>query len=200
MKTQENIYVNIRLRKDKPSGQISLNTSFDKNAPNFVEFKNVISWSPTNEEMDFLTEAFDLMTPDKKTSSKSNKNIFVDVHVERDANTGELMLNVYFDKNAPNFSNDGNDINWSPTVEELDFINEALDIFAKGIGIAIEKEEQEPEPIIEKEPVNEPEEEPIVKGKQELITVSDIHMNSAACNHMERDAVVDKLISKRKRE
>jgi hypothetical protein len=199
MKTQENIYVSLRLKKDKPSGQISLNTSFDKNAPNFVTFKNVISWSPTNEEMNFLTEAFTMMEKDKKVTCKNNKNIFVDVHVERDAASGELMLNVYFDKNAPNFYNDGNDINWSPTAEELEFINEALDIFSKGIGIAINQddhEEKEPEPVTEKDV----EEDQIVKARQELITVSDIQMNSAACVQVEGDHMVDKLISKRKRE
>ncbi len=62
MKKQENIYVSLQLGKDSTSGEIVLNIQFDQNAPNFFVNKNAISWCPTNEELDFINEAFGLFS------------------------------------------------------------------------------------------------------------------------------------------
>jgi len=60
-----------------------------------------------------------------------NDNIFVRLQIERDHNSGNLMLNVHFDKKAPNFLLDKDNISWSPTLEEMDFIEETFGIIPK---------------------------------------------------------------------
>jgi len=168
MKMSENIYINLRLKRNQDSGEITLNTDFDMNAPNFFTYKNVISWSPTIEELDFINEAFKKLSTrnqGKKNVNKPNENIYVDLQVERDQNSGELMLNIHFDKNAPNFSTDENVISWSPTCEELDFVNEAIKIFSKGKDTAVEKKIDYPS-------------KKSTEPKEEIIPLSDFLINS----------------------
>lgn len=60
-----------------------------------------------------------------------NDNIFVKLQIERDQNSGNLTINVHFDKNAPNFWPGKDDISWSPTLEEIDFIEETFQLIPK---------------------------------------------------------------------
>lgn len=73
MKKQENIYVALQLDKDVTSGEIVINIQFDRNAPNFYTNKNMISWCPTKEELDFINEAFGILHK-KKNQSPQHKN------------------------------------------------------------------------------------------------------------------------------
>lgn len=57
-----------------------------------------------------------------------NDNIYVKLQIEKDNQSGGLTLGIYFDKNAPNFSIEKNGMNWSPTLEELEFIFETFDL------------------------------------------------------------------------
>lgn len=66
MKRPENIYVSLQLDKDLVSGELVLNIQFDKNAPNFSTDKGIISWYPTTEELDFVSEAFDAIGKGKR--------------------------------------------------------------------------------------------------------------------------------------
>ncbi len=73
MKKQENIYVALQLDKDATSGEIVINIQFDRNAPNFFTNKNMISWCPTKEELDFVNEAFGMLHK-KKNQPTLQKN------------------------------------------------------------------------------------------------------------------------------
>lgn len=73
MKKQENIYVALQLDKDATSGEIVINIQFDRNAPNFFTNKNMISWCPTKEELDFVNEAFGMLHK-KKNQPALQKN------------------------------------------------------------------------------------------------------------------------------
>lgn len=57
-----------------------------------------------------------------------NDNIYVKLQIEKDNQSGGLTLGIYFDKNAPNFSIEKNGMNWTPTLEELEFIFETFDL------------------------------------------------------------------------
>ena len=59
-----------------------------------------------------------------------NENIFVKLQIEKDQNSGDLTLNIQFDKSAPNFINDKNEIRWSPTLAEIDFIEETFEMIS----------------------------------------------------------------------
>ena len=61
---------------------------------------------------------------------KKNENIYVKLQIEKDQNSGDLMLNVNFDKAAPNFFPGKNEISWCPTIDEMDFVNEAFEMVA----------------------------------------------------------------------
>ena len=73
MKKQENIYVALQLDKDATSGEIVISIQFDRNAPNFFANKNMISWSPTSEELDFINEAFGMLLK-RKNHTPYHKN------------------------------------------------------------------------------------------------------------------------------
>ena len=62
---------------------------------------------------------------------KKNDNIFVKLQIEKDENSGELILNIRFDKETPNFFTDRDVISWCPTIEEIKFVNEAFELISK---------------------------------------------------------------------
>ena len=58
---------------------------------------------------------------------KPNK-IFIKIQLEKDEETGKLLLKTRFDLEAPNFFQDKNEISWSPTREEIQFMDEAFEL------------------------------------------------------------------------
>ena len=66
MKEPENIYISIQLHKDNVSGELLLNIQFDLGAPNFFTNKDTISWRPTIDELDFVSEAFNMLSKGKR--------------------------------------------------------------------------------------------------------------------------------------
>jgi len=70
MKRPDNIYVSLQLDKDQASGELVLNIQFDKNAPNFFTEKGIISWYPTTEELDFVSEAFEAIARGKHSQQE----------------------------------------------------------------------------------------------------------------------------------
>jgi len=57
------------------------------------------------------------------------KNDKIHVKIELGKNkTGDLTLTAHFDSNAPNYKKEKDEIKWYPTVEEIDFINQAFDL------------------------------------------------------------------------
>lgn len=70
-------------------------------------------------------------------SMNKNDNIFVNLQIEKDKHSGELIFNVQFDKSSPNFSVDKDIIKWLPTFEEIDFIVEAFELISKNKGKVI---------------------------------------------------------------
>ncbi len=59
---------------------------------------------------------------------KKNENIFISLELQRNWDLKALSLSIQFDRNAPNFSEENESINWSPTPDELDFIKEAFEL------------------------------------------------------------------------
>lgn len=62
---------------------------------------------------------------------EKNKNVFIKFQLEKDNHSGDFMLTLNFDKNAPNFSADKDQILWTPTFEEINFFLETYDIISK---------------------------------------------------------------------
>ena len=58
MKKNENIFISLEIQKDMDSKGLALSIQFDRNAPNFHQDNEIISWCPTGDELDFITEAF----------------------------------------------------------------------------------------------------------------------------------------------
>ena len=59
------------------------------------------------------------------------ENVFIKLQIEKDYSSGDLMLVLNFDKNAPNFSIDADTIRWAPTFEEMDLVMETYEITSK---------------------------------------------------------------------
>jgi hypothetical protein len=107
MKKQENIYVSLQLDKNITSGELVISIQFDRNAPNFFTNKNTISWCPTNEELDFINEAFGVITKgkhqrqdrtDESEHQRSNSEELI-----READEKEILDRV-FEKKRPAFN------------------------------------------------------------------------------------------------
>jgi len=107
MKKQENIYVSLQLEKDVTSGELMITIQFDRNAPNFYTNKNMISWCPTNEELDFINEAFGTLTKGKhQRQNHTDKPPVQETESEeliRNADEKEI-LNRVFEKKKPAFN------------------------------------------------------------------------------------------------
>jgi hypothetical protein len=107
MKKQENIYVALQLEKDVTSGELMITIQFDRNAPNFFTNKNIISWCPTREELDFVNEAFGALTKGKhQRQDHLNKPQVQETESEeliRNADEKEI-LNRVFEKKRPPFN------------------------------------------------------------------------------------------------
>ncbi len=58
MKRNENIYISLEIQKDSDTKGLLLCVQFDRNAPNFHQENEVISWCPTGDELEFISEAF----------------------------------------------------------------------------------------------------------------------------------------------
>ena len=63
---------------------------------------------------------------------KKNENLYIKLGLEKDQLSNELVLNIEFDNNAPNFSKDKDVISWRPSYEEWAFANEAFEMLFKG--------------------------------------------------------------------
>jgi hypothetical protein len=58
-------------------------------------------------------------------------NIFVKLQIGKDHQSGNLVLSINFDKNAPNFSIDKSAVIWIPTGEEIEFILETYETISQ---------------------------------------------------------------------
>ena len=65
MGKEDKIYIKLELCKDKNSDELAIMTHFNFNAPNFFENNGKYSWMPTPEEMNFISEAFNIIAINK---------------------------------------------------------------------------------------------------------------------------------------
>ena len=65
MNKNQNIHIKLEIGKDPTNGNLTLMTRFDPNAPNFIDEGNSYRWNPTEEERQFLNEAFEMMQKQK---------------------------------------------------------------------------------------------------------------------------------------
>jgi hypothetical protein len=59
------------------------------------------------------------------------ENIYVSLQLYKDNTSREMLLNIQFDQDAPNFFINKNSISWCPTIEEQDFVIEAYKMLSK---------------------------------------------------------------------
>lgn len=86
-----------------------------------------------------------------------NNNIFVKIQIEKDKNSGDLALSVRFDKDTPNFFKDKDAVSWCPTLEEINFVNEAFEMVSNRKNRKHEEMENENKkmlPYVEKKAKN----------------------------------------------
>jgi len=106
MKKPENVYVSLQLCKDESSGGLVLNIQFDPSAPNFSATKNTLSWYPTIEELDFISEAFGMLSKAKRqryTQSDDAEDDSTTHELIREANEKEILDRV-LEKKKPSYN------------------------------------------------------------------------------------------------
>lgn len=75
---------------------------FDRNAPNFFTNKNMISWCPTSEELEFINQAYGILhkTPQKRHHEMDEQEQDDSGEPIRTADEKEI-LNRVFEKKRP---------------------------------------------------------------------------------------------------
>ncbi len=91
---------------------------------------------------------------------KKQENIYVSLQLEKDVTSGEILVTIQFDRNAPNFFTNKNMLSWCPTSEELGFINEAYGVITKG-------KHQKHDPMHHESTNHEPESEELIRDTDE---------------------------------
>jgi len=90
---------------------------------------------------------------------KKNEGLYIKINLEKNTDSGEIMPNIQFDNNAPNFTKEKDVTSWNPSVEEWAFVNEVFEIISKGQGYKYGKKQ-----IFER---NEAEEEDVIPPTSE---------------------------------
>jgi len=84
MNKNNKIHIRIELCKDEDSGNITLMTYFDPNAPNFSQDNKGFYWLPTHEEKDFLNDVFEIFPEFEMKSPHAEKMIKESLEQKKD--------------------------------------------------------------------------------------------------------------------
>ena len=85
MKKNENIYISLELQKDLESKGLLLSVQFDRNAPNFLQENEMFNWIPTRDELDFISEAFELIGNNTVPAKKKEETHDTEISSDMDA-------------------------------------------------------------------------------------------------------------------
>ncbi len=75
MDRDDNVFIKLQIEKSRHAEGLMLTINFDKNAPNFSIDKNMISWTPTFEELDFVIETFEIISKRKNLEDRHPEEI-----------------------------------------------------------------------------------------------------------------------------
>jgi hypothetical protein len=75
MNTKEDIHIKLELTKDTKHHSLTLTAHLNPQAPNISAHEDHISWTFTDEEIDFLYDAITLLKDKKQTSQSFQKTI-----------------------------------------------------------------------------------------------------------------------------
>lgn len=71
MAKNDHIYITLQIEKKLETKALVLSIHFDTNAPNFSTENEIMNWNPTSDELDFISEVFDLV---KRRTSQQTMN------------------------------------------------------------------------------------------------------------------------------
>ena len=90
MDRDDNVFIKLQIEKSRHAGGLMLTINFDKNAPNFLIDKDMISWTPTFEELDFVIETFEIISKRKNREDRHPEEIRDDAsHFPSDHKKGD---------------------------------------------------------------------------------------------------------------
>lgn len=110
MEKTKNIHVKLQIEKDSSSGGLTININFDKNAPNFVDDKHAICWTPTLEEMDFIYETFEMISHKYQNQKKTTAHSVTPPKKSEDENKEWNSEDSSKDKQTPSDSSQSEDV------------------------------------------------------------------------------------------
>jgi len=88
MDKDDNVFIKLQIEKSRNAGGLMLTINFDKNSPNFSVDNDMISWSPTFEELDFVIETFGIISKRKNQEDQHPEEIRDDAsHFPSDSKT-----------------------------------------------------------------------------------------------------------------
>ncbi len=74
MGNKDNLFIKLQLEKDQYTGRLFLRVYFDRNAPNITIQNELISWNPTQAELSFIQETFELITRQQGSPPPSSED------------------------------------------------------------------------------------------------------------------------------
>lgn len=100
MTDDDDIHIKVELTKNKNSGNLSLATILDIDAPNFYKDGEDYIWIPTKEERKFMNEAFKIFYKNKSEISNYKANSKKDQPYKNIENEDKEEKPSPFEKNA----------------------------------------------------------------------------------------------------
>jgi hypothetical protein len=97
---KDKIHIRIELCKDENSGNITLLTYFDPNAPNLSQDNKGFYWLPTSEEKDFINDVFALF-PEFEMKSPSHEKIVSESLEKREEKPIESRPQINMERKEP---------------------------------------------------------------------------------------------------
>ncbi|MBN1281106.1 MAG: hypothetical protein JXA00_05610 [Candidatus Thermoplasmatota archaeon] len=85
---------------------------------------------------------------------KKNDNIYIGLQIQKDQASNTFLLNVIFDRQAPNFSTNGSEMSWYPTPDEITIVTEAFHLIQsyQNPGRTIREDHEPPAPVTPPDP------------------------------------------------
>jgi hypothetical protein len=87
MKKNENVSISLQIQREKETNGMILGVKFNKDAPNFLLENDNITWYPTGDEIDFITDAFQLIEGSREKAKTAQEPASPVRHTEENSST-----------------------------------------------------------------------------------------------------------------
>ena len=185
MDRDDNVFIKLQIEKSRHAEGLMLAINFDKNAPNFSVDNNMISWTPTFEELDFVIETFGIISKRKNREDTHLKEIRDDASHFPSDNKPEESFSESSEKKIASFE---------PLKSEFDVNRNSPDSYS-------EKKDNEKEIFVQ---VDDKTIDEALKKKgvdvEQVLKKKSIDVEEALILDKEYKGIIDRMVKKRRKD